>query len=1153
MTLIINEVLFDPAAGLIGDANGDGIREASADEFIEIVNTGTAALDISGFSLGDDDDNAFVFPIDTILAAGQAAVLFGGGAPTGTFGNALIFTDDGTIGSGLANGGDLIELRDDTGALVDSFAYGSAGPITGGSDQSVTRSPDVTGDFADHSDVANAAGALFSPGTRTDGSSFEADDTTPPLFVAINEARISSPGASDDTSNFVELATTPGVDLTGLTLLSVSGEFEPGQIDFAFPLDGVVADENGIALIANVGNPALGDGDLAASFDFFGSPQTFLVVDEFTGAAGDDLDANNDGTFDAPPFNNIFASVSIVDGDDTSDVSFSSTVVVESGAFPPAGIALNDEGEFEILAFDDQTADTPGESNGAPGGGAEPTKVAIYDIQGAGHISPFLDELVTTTGIVTAVDSNGFYVQDGTGDGDTATSDAVFVLTGAVPAVLVGDDVTITGLIDEFIPGGAGSGNLSTTQISGDPIVTVSSSGNALPAATIIGAAGRTPPTDVVISDSELPVNLQNEPGVFNPDVDGIDFYESLEGMLVTVENPIAVSATNQFGETFVVADDGANVTSGSPDGGLNDRGGLNLNADIDGTGDLNPERIQIQFDSTLTPEDISINQGDNLGDVTGVVSYGFGNFEILATETVITDVPTTNEREVTELTSSDDDLTVATYNVLNLTSSLAVEGGVTDPDAAQRTALAEQIVNNLGSPDILALQEIQDNDGVEGGDNTVGFSDAAQTLQDLVDAIEVAGGPTYSFTFAEGEVGVQGGVPSGNIRNAFLYNEERVSAVEINTLEVDELTALGVTDPTTFVGTRDPLLGTFEFNGQEVTLINNHFSSRFGSDPIFGAVQPFNQGGEAAREAEALAINEVVDALLAVNPEANIAVLGDLNTFEFTDELLEDLPGVGDEQVLTNLITDVLPGDEASTFNFQGNSQVLDHIFVTEGLLDTAEVDIVHVNNEFTESASDHEPVIARFNLPAVPAVEDLELVGTGGIDILIGDAGDDLIEGRGGADVLIGEDGTDTILGGRGGDTIIAGDGNDTVDGGRGADTVFGGDGNDVIDGGAGRDQLFGDDGNDVLNGSGGRDSLFGGDGDDTLIGGAGRDILVGGVGRDILIGGGGRDTALFVGAESDYVVDGATVTSLIDGSVDTLVSIEVIEFQDSDLALV
>ncbi|EEE35404.1 alkaline phosphatase [Rhodobacteraceae bacterium KLH11] len=675
--------------------------------------------------------------------------------------------------------------------------------------------------------------------------------------------------------------------------------------------------------------------------------------------------------------------------------------------------------------------------------------VTIPEIQGEGHISEYEGRTVTTTGIVTAVDTNGYYLQDAEGDGNDATSDGIFIFTNSAPMVAVGDEVTVSGDVSEFIPGGAGTGNLSITQISANT-EEVLSSGNTVDA-LVLGANGRPIPTEVVISPEETPVNLQDEPGEFNPETDGIDFYESLEGMLVTVDNPVAISATNRFGETWVVADDGANTSPG-----LNDRGGLNLNADADGLGDLNPERIQIQYDSGLLPEGFTgpeLNVGDDLSNVTGVVGYGFGNYEINVTEAFTVEQPTSNVAEVTEIAGSKTELTVATYNVLNVTSNEA------DGDADQIAQLAQQIVNNLGSPDILALQEIQDNSGVT-NDGTL---DADETLQAIVDAIAAAGGPVYSFQSAVvDEDGENGGVPGGNIRNAFLYNEERVEANSFLTLESNVLTDMGVTNPDTFEGSRDPLLGVFTFNGQEITLINNHFSSRFGSEPVFGGPQPFNQGGEDEREAQALTINEVVDGLLANDPDANIAVLGDLNTFDFTDELTEDLPGVGDEQVLTNLI-ELAEGDEAYSFNFQGNSQALDHIFVTDSLLEGANVDFVHVNVDFADSASDHEPIVASFTLEA-PA-EDQFLIGTRKKDTLEGDAGDDIILGLKGRDLLIGNDGDDFIFGGRGRDVIKGGGDDDSLFGGRGRDTIYGGDGNDLIDGGRGRDKLDGGEGDDVF----------------------------------------------------------------------------------------
>ncbi|MEO1138363.1 MAG: choice-of-anchor I family protein [Pseudomonadota bacterium] len=701
--------------------------------------------------------------------------------------------------------------------------------------------------------------------------------------------------------------------------------------------------------------------------------------------------------------------------------------------------------------------------------------VTIPKIQGAGHLSEFEGQQVKTTGIVTAVDANGFYVQDPDGDGDDATSDAVFVFTGFgnTGDVQVGDAVTLKGEVSEFVPGGTGTGNLSTTQII-EAEIEITSSGNDLPDATIIGTEGRTPPTEVVISEDELPVNLQEDAGTFNPETDGIDFYESLEGMLVTVDNPVAISSTNRFGESWVAADDGNGVTSS--DGGLNDRGGLNLNANADGLGDLNPERIQIQYDNDLLPDGFDrfdITLGDDLSDVTGVVDYAFGNFEIKVTEAFEIETPSANERETTELAGTEDRLSVVTYNVLNVTSADA------DGDADQIAELGKQIANNLGSPDIVALQEIQDDSGVA-DDGTLS---AEMTLQELVDAIEAAGGPRYEFVSAEvDEDGENGGVPGGNIRNAYLYNPDRVDLKEVQTLESDVLAELGVSNPNAFDGTRDPLLGVFEFNGNDITLINNHLTSRFGSDPIFGGPQPFEQAGEAEREAQALTLNEVVDLLLADDPDANISVLGDLNTFEFTDELTEDLPGVGDEQVLTNLI-DRLEGDEAYTFVFQGNSQVLDHVFVTDTLLDDAEVDIVHLNTDFSNFASDHEPVVATFLLEQA---DDMTLVGTTRRDLLEGDGGDDLIIGLRGRDSLVGNNGDDTLVGGRGRDEIEGNDGNDVVLGGRGRDLIDGGDGDDLLSGQGGQDTIVGGDGNDTMSGGGGSDTFIFEDtfGDDLIL---------------------------------------------------------------------
>src|SRR5918999_1637394 len=134
---------------------------------------------------------------------------------------------------------------------------------------------------------------------------------------------------------------------------------------------------------------------------------------------------------------------------------------------------------------------TPGAGNDCP----STTVAAIHEIQGASHISPLAGENVVTEGIVTATRSNGFWLQDPDPDADDATSEGLFVFTGDAPSVSVGDDASVTGTVTEFRPGGSSSANLTTTEPT-SPTVEVSSSGNPLPAPTVIGTGGPPPPKE---------------------------------------------------------------------------------------------------------------------------------------------------------------------------------------------------------------------------------------------------------------------------------------------------------------------------------------------------------------------------------------------------------------------------------------------------------------------------------------------------------------------------------------------------------------------------------------------------------------------------------------------------------------------------------
>ena len=172
--LIINEVLYDPPSGNAGDANGDGTREAQEDEFIEFVNLG-GTLDISGYTVSDAAAIRHTFPTGTIISPGGVLVLFGGGNPSGAFGNAIVQT--ATTGLlNMNNAGDFVTLYNNAGEVILTF---DIEPLSNNPDESYSRYPDLNTEpdadgvlFYQHSSITESSGTLFSPGTKIDGSNF---------------------------------------------------------------------------------------------------------------------------------------------------------------------------------------------------------------------------------------------------------------------------------------------------------------------------------------------------------------------------------------------------------------------------------------------------------------------------------------------------------------------------------------------------------------------------------------------------------------------------------------------------------------------------------------------------------------------------------------------------------------------------------------------------------------------------------------------------------------------------------------------------------------------------------------------------------------------------------------------------------------------
>ncbi len=330
LTIIINEVLADPPGGSAGDANMDGTRSSSQDEFIELANVGETAVDIGGWMLGDDEGIAFVFPEGYMVEPRGIIAVFGGGDVTNVPGYdadslvSRVFQADSTVGNGFRNGGDIIMLLSDDGTYDTWFAYGdlanTGGPAVGtypagtdfeieqdvaapaNADNSVTRFPDgnvgIPDPFVQHLEVSTRA---FSPAVTVDGRT-QIPPPQPPVTIVINEILADAAGdangdgmVGDLQDEFIELINTSeeiAVDLSGWSV------GDPGGLSFTFP-EGFILPP--LKLVA-----VFGGGDVSAVPGYNEDPLQSRVF-AASGMLGDGLDemgdyavlVSPDGAYDA--------------------------------------------------------------------------------------------------------------------------------------------------------------------------------------------------------------------------------------------------------------------------------------------------------------------------------------------------------------------------------------------------------------------------------------------------------------------------------------------------------------------------------------------------------------------------------------------------------------------------------------------------------------------------------------------------------------------------------------------------------------------------------------------------------------------------------------------------------------------------------------
>ena len=598
------------------------------------------------------------------------------------------------------------------------------------------------------------------------------------------------------------------------------------------------------------------------------------------------------------------------------------------------------------------SAATAGECGSSGGGGGTTPPVGesatIEQIQGTSFQSPLTGKAVKdVSGIVTAKNGTaGFWMQSATPDHDARTSEGIYVYGSNTTKV--GDAVTVAGTVTEYRPGGSsGSGNLTTTEIT-KPTVAVTSSGNALPAAVVVGSKGHVPPAQLVRSGE--PGNVETAGLTLDPTKNALDFWESLEGMRIQENNARAVGPTEtSYGETPIIPGNTKNVLK-SPSGGV-----------VYGSY-TTPNAMRLILSDSLLPDGTvtSANTGDSYrGATVGVLDYNFGNYTLMATQ-VGTWASGGTTRDVATAAKKSQ-ASVATFNVENLAPS----------DAQTKfNRLAGQIVTNLAAPDVVALEEIQDNSGST-DDGTV---DSTQTTNKLIAAIKAAGGPSYKAVWINPTNDADGGQPGGNIRQVFIYREDRgmTFVSKPGGTATNSVSVTGKGDwasinyspgriaPTdsAWDDSRKPLVAEFLWRGKPLFVIANHFNSKGGDDPLMGRYQPPLRSSETQRHAQATLVRGFLDSLYKANPNAKAVVLGDLNDFEFS-KTADILVGSG-KTSMTDLPR-TLPANKRYTYDYQGNSQVLDHILISKALSTSYSYQVVHTNSQFYDQDSDHDPQLVK------------------------------------------------------------------------------------------------------------------------------------------------------------------------------------------------
>lgn len=492
----------------------------------------------------------------------------------------------------------------------------------------------------------------------------------------------------------------------------------------------------------------------------------------------------------------------------------------------------------------------------------------IWEIQGPGLSSPYESQTVSTAGnIVTAVGSGVFFIQtpNNRADGDPWTSDGIVVDPPGTPAVVVGDRVSVSGTVVE---------TFGQTEIAGAVDVDVVSSGNPLPMEVAL--------------DEWTPTPAQPWPETE---------LERFEGMRVRIARGMVTGPTDRYGDAVITAS-GRRLFR---EPGIAYPGLPNLPV-----WDGNPEAFELDPDAVGGPH-LDLAAG-SVFSASGVMAYVFGSYQLWPLSMEIESTPEL-PRPARPIASST--LTIASQNVERLART---GGDLPYEDRLEKLSL--QIRENLGRPDVIAVQEV----------------DSLSVLDDLADRIE-ADEPGLIY---EAHL-ISGNDPSGIDVGALVRDTVAVARVE----------QIGRSVRFSFDGSllhdRPPLVVEVARDGLEVTMVVVHLRS-------LGGIEDPGSSGDRVRQkrfeqAEWLA-GWVQDRQSSA-PEEMLVILGDFNAFEFSDgyvDVIGQITGSPDpagallpasELVDPPLETAVLGLDPGLRYSYvyRGSAEVLDHALVNRNL----------------------------------------------------------------------------------------------------------------------------------------------------------------------------------------------------------------------------